>query len=875
MRWLRALWKRFAGLFTRSRHERDLSEEIETALQLHIDENVKSGMRHGDAVRAARLQFGSIDSVKEAIRDRRSVPIVNGIAGDIRFAARVHRKNSLFAAVAVLSLALGIGANTTVFSIAYGALKGLPFRNAERIVYLSEVDRSKPPREGPATVSSPDFVDIRRLTRSFEDLGTFGTGTYNISDDVSAPERVIGSRVTTNFFSLVEQKPLLGRDFVADEDRPGAEPVAIIGYSVWQNRFGGASEVLGRAIRVNGVVHKIIGVMPRGMRFPLLSDIWLPPAPLSTRTRDRGARDLDVFAVLRSGLTLKQAQEDLTGIAARLATEYPNTNKNIEIRVKPFAEQFDNQRNRSATWALIAAVCLVLLIVCANLANLLIARALYRTRETAIRMAIGATRWQIIRQLLVESLMLSFTGGLAGLALAVVAVRVLSNLADAIRLSARLPFWITFTVDYRVYIYLAAVCMMTGVFFGLAPALHLSRTDANERLKDGSSGAVNTIRTNHLTGLLVTSEIALTLTLLIAAGLMIRSIIKFQMLEGDPNTIVASVVLSGAKYAEPASRVAFVDTLLERLQSTPGISNATASSQIPSHFAWQGVRTEKEAIADVATAVVIPGYFKAVGATILRGRDFDRADGSFQRPVAIVNAQFAAHWWAGDEPVGKQIRKGSDPNAPWLTIIGVSSNTRVEDAEEPQAAVYTPYRQEPIPAVVLIAQSSLPRDVVVTAVRGETQRADPDLPLFNVMTMEEHMGQIGLPLQTFVWFFGLFGMLALLMSVVGIYGVTAYAANQRTREIGLRISLGATWLSIIWLVLRHSLAQLAIGLALGLAGAFAISRGLAGMLFHTAPTDFGTYVVAILVFVSTMLAACIVPASRAASIDPAASLRLQ
>jgi putative ABC transport system permease protein len=875
MRRLRAWLRRIDNLFNRQSRQQELAREIEANLQIHIEDNVSAGMTAQEARRHALATFGGIDSTKEACRDRRGISLLDGIARDMKFAARMLRQSPLFTAVAVLSLALGIGANTTVFSIAYGALKGLPFKDADSIVYVSEVDPSKRPGEGPATVSLPDFLDIKQQSRSFTDLATFGTGTYNISDDVSTPERVIGSRVTMNLFSLVGQKPLLGRDFLPDDDTGAAEPVAIIGYGPWQNRYGGTPDVLGRSLRVNGVVHRIIGVMPRGMKFPLISEIWLPNLPPAAASLDRAARNTDVFGRLRNGVTVRQAEAELNAIAQRLKAEYPQTNKNIEIHVKPFAEQFDNRRNRNATWALIAAVCFVLLIVCANLANLLLARAVDRTRETAIRLAIGATRWQIIRQLLVESLLLSFAGGVLGLGLGVAGFRALSNIAESAGLAARLPFWVTISIDYHVYIYLVGICLVTGVLFGLAPALQISGTNANDRLKDGTAGAGSAGRSRRLTAVLVTSEIALTFTLLVAAGLMIRSIVKFQSLDTDPHTLVSSVVLSGSKYASPNARVAFLDSVVERLQSTPGLAAVTVSSEIPTHFAWGEVHTQKADLPSVPSVVVTPGYFRATGANILRGRDFDARDGSPESRVAIVNAQFASQQWPGEDPIGKGIRKGTQPDAPWLTIIGVCSNLQVEDAEGPFGAVYTPYRQEPFPAVVLITRSELRRDLAVKTLRTEVQNADPDLPLFNVMTMAEHLAQIGLPLKMFVWFFGLFGGLAFLMSVIGIYGVTAYSVAQRTREIGIRITLGATSHSVVWLVLRQGLRHLIFGLALGLAGAFGISRALAGMLFHTAPTDGPTYAIIFLSFVATTLAACLIPASRTAKVDPAVSLRLQ
>jgi predicted permease len=514
------------------------------------------------------------------------------------------------------------------------------------------------------------------------------------------------------------------------------------------------------------------------------------------------------------------------------------------------------------------------MIVCANLANLLLARAVNRVRETAIRMAIGATRWQVIRQFLTESLLLSFAGGSLGLGIAVMAVRFLSSISDAIRISARLPFWITVSVDYHVYLYLIAVCFVTGVLFGLTPALQIARTHAGDRLKDGSNAAGISIRTSRLTAVLVTSEIALTLTLLVAAGLMIRSVVRFQAFDTDPNAVYASLVLAPPKYANPASRVLFMGSLIGELEGRLGARAITAATGVAGNVTWREIETDQKPLPETATLVVIPGYFNTLSVPILHGRDFDDADGRPERSVAIVNQQFASQHWFGEDPIGKRIRKTTPAGGPWLTVIGVVGNQQVEDSEAPQPVVYTPYRQEPSPSLVLTARSQLPRDEVAGVLRAEVQKADPDLPLFNVMTKQEYLAQLGVPIRLFAWMFGAFAVLAFVMSLIGIYGVTAYSVAQRTREIGIRVTLGASGHSVLWLVLKQGFRRLLIGLLLGFGGALAISRALAGMLFHTAPTDVATYVIIVLLFAGTTIAACVIPARHAMKVDPARSLRL-
>jgi predicted permease len=385
------------------------------------------------------------------------------------------------------------------------------------------------------------------------------------------------------------------------------------------------------------------------------------------------------------------------------------------------------------------------------------------------------------------------------------------------------------------------------------------------------------MRLSRLTSILVTAEIALTLTLLVAAGLMVRSLVRFQTLDMGIETddmLIASLVLPAPKYATPASRVAFMEGLVERLQSTPVVAPLTLASHAPGGVLWRVVQTEKADLSEVPTIIVAPGYFNAIGANLLRGRDFSLTDGAPGRQVAIVNMQFASQHWPGEEPIGKPIRIGGT-DAPWLTVVGVSSNVQVEDSEQPQGVVYTPYRQEPIGAMILITRSSLPHDVVTKTLRTEVQRADPDLPIFNVMTMDEYQAQIGVALRFFVWLFSIFSAIALLMSLIGVYAVTAYAVGQRTKEIGVRIALGATTYSIVRVILAQAIRQLVVGLTLGLAGALAMSRVLAGMLFHTAPTEGGTYLMVVLVFITVTMAACLIPARRVARIDAADSLRFQ
>jgi putative ABC transport system permease protein len=803
-----------------------------------------------------------------------------GLLRDVKFGLRMLIRNPLFACVVVVTLALGMGANSTVFTLVNGVfLRGLPFENPHEIVALGMFDSTRGPGRGP--VSYPDFLTFHGETRSFKGLGAFAGTPMDLSDQESGAERVTGASITANTFSVLGQRPLLGRDFLAADEEPGAEPVALLGYALWQARYGGDPRVVGRSIRINLRQYSVVGVMPAGEGFPNGAQAWVPLAIQDEGRARRDLRTMQVFGRLAADVTVEQATAEVTTLAAALARSFPDTNRNMDAMVVPFIALPD--QIRVVFTALQGAVGFVLLIACANVANLLLCRAVGRMRETAVRAALGAGRWQIVRQLLVESVLMSLLGGVIGLGLAALGVRLFwANVADT-----NPPYFLNFAMDHRVFAFFLIVCVATGILFGLAPALQMTKSGISEHLKEGGRGTSGTVRTRRLTHGLLVVEIALALVLLVGAGLMMRTFVNLQQLDLGVETegsITARFTLRAERYPEGSDRIAFQENLLARLAASPAIRSATLAFSPPAGGAMNGpFAIEGQELGEsgatpptIPRVVVAAGYFDALGVSMLAGREFTPVDGQPGAEAVIVNAPFVAGYWPGESALGKRIRLGG-PDAPWLTVVGVSraifqqgDNT----ATTTGPGVYVPYRQEPTAALSIIAYGRT-RTGEVAAVLRETVRAlDADLPLFNVATLDERLVQRTWPFRVFGALFVIFALIALVMASVGIYGVTAYAVGQRIPEIGLRMALGATQGSIVMLIVRQAAVPIAIGLALGLGGAWGVSRMLSGLLVGVTATDPLTFAVIPTLLATITIVASVIPARRAMRLDPSDALRV-
>ena len=802
---------------------------------------------------------------------------------DLRFAVRMLVKDRWFTLVAVVALGLGIGLNATVFTFVNAVLiRGLPFHHPEQILHINGRHTATDRTQG---ISWLDARDIRTTARTFSGLAAYRNGAFTITEQGRPPERVNGVYVSANTFSLLGQPPLHGRTFLPDEDRPGAESVVLLGYGTWQSRYGADPSLIGRTIKVNDVVSTIVGIMPEGMRFPNNADLWRPLVPNANELEKRDARSMMLFGRLADGVSRQQAEAELAGIARQLETQYPDTNKNVGLSVMTFNERFNGGPIRAVFLSLLGAVGFVLLIACANVANLLLARSATRSREIAVRFALGASRRRVVRQLLVESVLLACLGGILGLGLARVSV----GLFDAAVANVGKPYWIEFTFDPTVFAYFAAICLTTGIVFGLAPALQVSRTNVNDVLKEGGRGTAGAARARRLVSTMVVAEITLTLVLLVGAGLMIRSFLKLYSLNlgtDTTNMLTVRLQLPDTTYSTSDERRLFHDALLARLGTIPGMHAVTVATAVP--FGGTEGRTLEiegrpalpENARRTSVVAIAPGYFATLGVPIRQGRVFDDRDGAPGGEVAIVNDRFISQFLPGEDAIGKRIRLaagGRDQPGPWLTIAGVSPTIRQGNPQnaEPDAVVYLPLRLEAPAFVNIITRSTVPAATVTTLVREAVQAVDPNLPVFGIQTMDEFLAQARWPYRVFGTMFTIFAFIGLVLSAVGIYAVTAYSVIQRTPEIGVRMALGAQRSQVSWLILRQGLLQLLIGLSLGTALAWYASAALQSLVVQIPVHDAVTFAVIIGVLAGVTAAACLVPARRATRMDPVSALRVE
>ena len=802
---------------------------------------------------------------------------------DVRLAARLLMKDRWYTAVAVLALALGIGVNNTIFTFVNAVLlRGLPYHEPHRIMSLSS--RGPADSENDVLASYRDYEDWRATSGSFQDLAAFQVGTMNISDTERAPERTVGAWVSSNMFLLLGQPTFLGRMFLAEEDRPGAEAVAIIGYGLWQTRYGGTPDILGRIIRINEVPTKIVGVMPPGVKFPPPNaDLWQPLVPHPSM-QERSARNLEIVGRLKPGVSLTEARAEMDTIGRRITQQYPDTGRDYRIQVITYTARTAVGPLRSIFIAMMGAVALVLLVACANVANLLLARSASRAREMAVRVSLGATRWMIVRQLLIESVLLGCIAGAVGLAFSYMGVRWFDRaVADVGR-----PYWIEFTMDATVFAFLGGICVLTGILFGLAPALHVSRANMTELLKEGGRSGGIGVRLRRFSSVMVVAEVALTIVVLVGAGLMVRSFLNLYSLElgfESRNLLGATTTLAERKYPDTGQQVKFQEQLLARVQSVPGVGVAAVTSNFPTTGGRRMAAeidgrkpAEPERSPRALCISVSDGYFQTLGVSLLRGRAFIPADGTRGAEAAIVNQRFVAQFLPAENPIGRRVRlREDDRDSAWMVIVGVSPNVRQDNPQnlEPAAVVYTPFRQAPTRTIGMLMRTTVPPSSVSEPLRTALREIDPDQPLYNLRTQDEALAQARWPWRVFGTLFAVFAFIALVLSAVGLYAVTAYSVAQRTQEIGVRIALGARREQVSWMIMRSGLLQLAIGLAIGLVCAYFASGVLRQLLVQMTPTDPLTFVGITTLLLVVTVTACLLPARRAMRVDPVVALRAE
>jgi putative ABC transport system permease protein len=881
---LRLLTARLRALVGGAAEDREFAQELESHLEMLTDDNLRRGMAPDEAARRARLTLGATSSLQSRHRDVRGFRPLEDFFQDLRFAGRLMLKDKWLSAAAILAIALGIGANTMGFSIINAAfIRGFNFERAEELHSISW----RPTRGRRLPSSVLDFDDWRSQSRSFTSIGAAAFGAINISDDHAAPEQTQGSRITTNLFDVLGQPPLIGRTFVEGEDRRDADPVVIIGYDIWTNRFARDPNVIGRILKINGSPATIVGIMPDGMKFPDNSELWVPFIPTDAQMT-RELRPLNVFGRLAPGVTKEQASTEIDGIAQRIIEANPNQAKNVVGgQVETLVERFLNGAAPRMFRVIMGAVVFVLLIACANVANLLLSRASYRSREVAVRYALGATRWRVVRQLLIESVALASLGGIAGLALAGFGVRAFDEAIHA----TGAPYWLRFTIDYRVLLYVAGICVATGVIFGLAPALQVSRDNAHDTLKEGARGTAGNRRAGRLGGVMVVAELALTIVLLCGAGLMLRS---FMALYAVPAGFAINglsrmqMQLPPSNYPDADARRRFFDQLLPKVEAIPGVERAAITTAVPplDHEEWRVIISGSRDVEDdrrpfVSTVSVSPRYFETLGVGVTRGRGIGIADGASGSANVVINQLMADRFFPGENPIGRQLRfvpRADEPDAPpqpWRTIVGVVPTFPQGNSIDAfrNTVVYLPFLNLPDRTSSLMIRSALPPASVMAAVRSIVRSIDADQPVFSIETVEQVFANERSIYRIFATLFAVLASIGLVLSAVGVYGVIAYAVTQRTQEIGVRVAIGAGRWDVAWLFLRRGLVQIAIALAIGLPAAVALGAVAQLRLVEIEPTDPVTMLGITVVMAAVALIACVVPARKAAKVDPLTALR--
>src|ERR1051325_2005377 len=809
---------------------------------------------------------------------------------DLRYGARMLLKRPGFTLVAVITLALGIGANTAIFSVVNAVLlRALPYTQPEQLVRIGSANLQKGTRLG--TFSPQDFYDWRERNTVFESMAAYDGWSPSLTG-TGEPERLAGGRVSASFFDVLKAKPLLGRSFLPTEEQRGNHMVAVLSYGLWQRRFGANPSIIGQSITLNGLSYTVVGVMPQEFEPPEFSgvdfekpELWAPFAPDLTQWT-RSGRSVDTgIARLKPGVTLAQAEAEMATIGRQLEQQYPGSNTNISTSIASLQDQLVGSI-RPALFVFLAAVGFVLLIACANVANLLLARAATRAREIAIRTALGAGRLRIMRQLLTESLLLALMGGGLGLLLALWATDFLVVLG-----SGSIPHLGRVSLDARVLSFTLGLTFVTGIVFGLLPALQASRPDLNETLKEGGRTGTGGAGRQRLRSLLVVSEIALSLVLLLGAGLLVKSFIRLQQVNPgfDPQNVLAMYVfLPGAKYPDDAKQVAFFDQVEQRVAALPGVESVGMVSNLPISGNFDQVSFYIEGqpvqgpgdVPDVERYYVNADYFKALRIPLRTGRAFGAEDRAGAPGTVIIGEATARRFWPNESPLGKRVKLGTlESPDPWLSVVGVVGDVRhyaLDIAPTPQ--IYLPYTLAPSQQMTLLVRGSggaSAPESQAASVRDQVWAVDRDQPVYNIKSMERVVAESTAQRRFTVLLVGIFAAVALILAVIGLYGVMSYMVTQGAHEIGIRMALGAQAGDVLRLIVGHAMMLVVIGVCLGLLAAFAMTRVISGFLYEVSATDAWTFAGVPLLLCAVAAAASYIPARRATRVDPMIALRYE
>ncbi|HSE21319.1 MAG TPA: ABC transporter permease [Pyrinomonadaceae bacterium] len=892
--WKEEVRKRVSGLRLAPSQENEIVEELTQHVEEVYERSLKGGASEAEAKQTALLELAGDDLLHDIRRSKkpfRETLIVekpgrsNLLADfqhDLRFALRMLLKNPGFTIVAVIALALGIGANTAIFSVVnHVLLRPLPYKDPGRLVMVWEdASKSGYPRDTP---SAANYVDWRDQNQVFEGMAAFSAESFNLTG-AGDPERLEGIRVSANLFPLLGVEPQVGRVFTAAEDQPNSQRVVLLSYGLWQRRFGGDPNIAGKPLTLNGETHLVVGVMPARFQFPTSDNqVWVPIAFTPEEAANREIKFLEVVARLKPGITLEQAQADMSTIASRLAQQYPETNVDIGAAVTSLHEHLVGDI-KPALLILLGAVGLVLLIACANVASLLLARAAVRQKEIAVRVALGARRLRLIRQFLTESLLLSTLGGVVGLAVAYIGLVLLRTFIPEDILQAS-----EISIDLKVLGFTLFVSVATGVIFGLAPAIQALRFKQSETLKEGGRDAPTGGSGKRLRSMLVTAEVAISLVLLIGAGLLINSFVRLRNVDPgfrSDNLLTMRIAMPLSKYLDRPRRIAFYNDLLERVQSLAGVRSVAITSNLPLYrqgnsmsvriFGRPELPPAQQPV--VVTRIVSPAYFDTMTIPVLSGRKFTERDVDTTPKVALISETMARTFWPGEDPVGKRFGIGEiESDQSWINIIGVVKDVRqFELTADPKPQAYLPYLQfgffEPRDLVV---KTDVDPASLAATVRKAVWEIDKDQPVSNTQTMEAILADSIARQRFSMVLLAIFAGVALVLAGVGIYGVMSYSVAQRTHEIGIRMALGAQTAAVLKLALGYGMKLVITGIAIGLVAAFALTRLMSTLLFGVTATDPTTFALISLLLIFVAALASYIPARRATKVDPMIALRYE
>ncbi|HUJ32263.1 MAG TPA: ABC transporter permease [Candidatus Acidoferrum sp.] len=883
---------RLRAMFRRKRVEGELDDEIRFHFDRQVEKYVREGMADDEARRRAKLEFGGMDQVKEECRDARGVEFLETFFQDMKFGLRMLRKAPGFAAVAILTLALGIGANTTIFSVINTVLlRPLPFPNLDRLVLVWETDASKP--DDPDSfniVSAPNFWDWEKQNDIFEKMAIFdsaGRG-YNLSRG-GEPERVSGVRVSADFFRVLGIEPLLGRTFLPEEETAGRDREVVLSYALWMRRYGGDPQIVGKQIRIDGEDSTVVGVMPQKFRFQFWSherELWVP---MGYTEGDRG-RDSNSFlciARLKHGVTIAQARTEMHTIGQRLMQEYPKEDHGMSATVEPLATA-GMQEVQKTLMALLAAVGFVLLIACVNVTNLMLARSATRNKEIAMRRALGARRLRILRQLLTESVLLATLGGVAGLLLALGGVRLLGSiLPDALRSSPLRPVT-EIPLDTRVFLFALGISCAAGILCGLVPAFTAYKGDVNGLLKEGASRGSTESGGRRLRNVLAAAEVALAVVLIAGAGLLITSVAR--LLGVDPGFNTKNALVMGITtpqvdlYYGPPTNELFCEQLQQHVGSIPGVLSVSSISTLPlAGMATRAVTAEGEPYPGRDNNpwgkynLACPSYFRTMGIPIIEGRELLDRDAVDSEQVAVINESMAHKYWGKKDPLGRRFKIGHpDSTGPWITVVGISRDNYQRGLDRSiYPEFFRPFTQAGWPVMTIIVRTASSPLAFTQVVKKALAEVNPDVPVSGIQTLDDivtdSVGDRRFPMLLL----SAFGVLALALAGIGIYGVVSYGVSQRTQEIGVRMAFGAQPRDVVKLVVGGSMAWTLAGIGAGILGALGTARLLSGLLFGVKATDPFVLGGVSLLLLAVAMAASYIPARRAMRVDPMVALRYE